>query len=57
MVTIERYTGMIGMHGTKTSNYGVMQCVIYLLVLGARFSDRVIGNAKTFARQCKDYSY
>ncbi len=44
----ERYTGMIGMHGTKASNFGVTECDL-LLVLGARFSDRVIGNAKAFA--------
>jgi acetolactate synthase-1/2/3 large subunit len=46
------YTGMIGMHGTKASNLGVSQCDL-LLVLGARFSDRVTGNAKTFARNAK----
>ncbi|MCI8957000.1 MAG: biosynthetic-type acetolactate synthase large subunit [Eubacterium sp.] len=44
-----RYTGMIGMHGTKTSNFGVTECDL-LIVLGARFSDRVIGNAKAFAK-------
>ena len=43
------YTGMIGMHGTKTSNFGVSKCDL-LITLGARFSDRVIGNAKTFAK-------
>ena len=46
------YTGMLGMHGTKTSNLGVSQCDL-LIVLGARFSDRVTGNAKTFAKQAK----
>lgn len=46
------YTGMIGMHGTKTSNFGVSECDL-LITLGARFSDRVIGNAKTFARKAK----
>lgn len=50
--TGERYTGMIGMHGTKTSNFGVSECDL-LIVLGARFSDRVIGNPKTFARNAK----
>ena len=34
------YTGMLGMHGTKASNYGVSQCDL-LVVVGARFSDRV----------------
>ncbi len=43
-----RYTGMIGMHGTKASNLGVSQCDL-LIALGARFSDRVIGNPKKFA--------
>ncbi len=43
-----RYTGMIGMHGTKTSNLGVSECDL-LVALGARFSDRVIGNPKRFA--------
>ena len=48
----ELYTGMIGMHGTKTSNLGVSQCDL-LIALGARFSDRVISNAKTFAQNAK----
>ncbi len=47
-----RYTGMIGMHGTKASNLGVSRCDL-LIALGARFSDRVIGNAKTFAAGAK----
>ena len=42
------YTGMIGMHGTKTSNYGVSDSDL-LIVIGARFSDRVTGNPKKFA--------
>ncbi len=46
------YTGMIGMHGTKTSNFGVSQCDL-LIALGARFSDRVIGNASKFASGAK----
>lgn len=48
----ERYTGMIGMHGTKTSNLGVSQCDL-LIALGARFSDRVTGNPKKFAENAK----
>ena len=47
-----RYTGMIGMHGTKTSNLGVSQCDL-LIALGARFSDRVIGNPGKFAEDAK----
>ncbi len=46
------YTGMLGMHGTKTANLSVTECDL-LLVLGARFSDRVIGNAKKFAYNAK----
>ena len=44
--------GMIGMHGTKTSNLGVSECDL-LVALGARFSDRVIGNASLFAKNAK----
>ncbi len=46
------YTGMIGMHGTKTSNFGVSECDL-LIALGARFSDRVVGNPKKFAENAK----
>ncbi len=46
------YTGMVGMHGTKTSDLGVTECDL-LIVLGARFSDRVTGNTKTFAHNAK----
>lgn len=48
----DRYTGMIGMHGTKTSNFGVSKCDL-LIALGARFSDRVVGNPKKFAEHAK----
>ncbi|MDE6213491.1 MAG: biosynthetic-type acetolactate synthase large subunit [Lachnospiraceae bacterium] len=48
----ERYTGMIGMHGTKTSNFGVSECDL-LIAMGARFSDRVVGNPKKFAENAK----
>ncbi len=50
--TNPRYTGMLGMHGTKTSNLGVSQCDL-LIVVGARFSDRVTGNAQKFAKHAK----
>ncbi len=46
------YTGMIGMHGTKTSNFGVSRCDL-LIALGVRFSDRVVGNASKFASRAK----
>ncbi len=48
----DRYTGMIGMHGTKASNLGVSDCDL-LIALGARFSDRVTGNPKKFAEGAK----
>lgn len=48
----ELYSGMLGMHGTKASNFGVSQCDL-LVVIGARFSDRVTGNAKKFAKHAK----
>lgn len=50
--TAERYTGMIGMHGTKASNFGLAKADV-LVVIGARFSDRVIGNASKFAHDAK----
>lgn len=46
------YTGMLGMHGTKASNFGVSKCDL-LVVVGARFSDRVTGNASKFANKAK----
>lgn len=50
--TSDLYTGMLGMHGTKASNYGVSECDL-LIVIGSRFSDRVIGNASKFAENAK----
>ena len=50
--TEELYTGMLGMHGTKASNLGVSECDL-LIAIGTRFSDRVIGNAKKFAKNAK----
>ena len=50
--TADRYTGMIGMHGTKASNFGMADADL-LIVVGARFSDRVIGNASKFAQDAK----
>ena len=48
----DNYTGMLGMHGTKTSNFGVSKCDL-LVVVGARFSDRVTGNTQKFATNAK----
>ena len=50
--TDERYCGMLGMHGTKASNLGVTQCDL-LVTVGARFSDRVVGNPSSFAKHAK----
>ena len=50
--TDELYTGMVGMHGTKTCNFGISECDL-LIVAGARFSDRVTGNASKFAKNAK----
>jgi acetolactate synthase-1/2/3 large subunit len=46
------YTGMLGMHGTKTANLSVTECDL-LITVGARFSDRVTGNAQRFAKNAK----
>ena len=48
----EYYTGMLGMHGTKTSNLSVAECDV-LIVIGSRFSDRVAGDTKNFAKNAK----
>jgi len=50
--TDELYTGLVGMHGTKASNFGVSECDL-LIVIGARFSDRVTGNPGKFAKGAK----
>ena len=50
--TDEHYSGMLGMHGTKASNLGVSHCDL-LIAVGTRFSDRVLGNPKTFAKNAK----
>ena len=46
------YCGMLGMHGTKAANLGVTECDL-LIVVGSRFSDRVIGQARSFAKNAK----
>ena len=50
--TNDLYCGMLGMHGTKAANFGVSQCDL-LITVGARFSDRVTGNTKRFAKHAK----
>jgi acetolactate synthase I/II/III large subunit len=44
--------GMLGMHGTATSNYAVQDSDC-LIAVGARFDDRVTGSIETFAPQAK----
>lgn len=46
--THELFTGLIGMHGTKTSNLATSHADLFIAV-GARFSDRVISNVSRFA--------
>lgn len=50
--TDDLYTGMIGMHGTKVANFGIHQADV-VVVIGARFSDRVVGNASKFVPKAK----
>ena len=50
--THELYAGMLGMHGTKTADFGVTRCDL-LITIGARFSDRVTGNTEKFAYNAK----
>jgi len=42
------FTGLVGMHGTRTSNMAVSESDL-LIAIGARFSDRVISNVSRFA--------
>lgn len=44
--------GPIGMHGTLYGNYALQNCDL-LMVFGARFSDRIMGDPKVFAEQAK----
>lgn len=50
--TSDAYVGMLGMHGTKAANYGLNQSDL-IIVVGSRFSDRVIGNPKTFGNKAQ----
>ncbi len=44
--------GMLGMHGNFAPNLKEQECDV-LIAIGMRFSDRVTGNLKTYARQAK----
>lgn len=46
--THELFTGLVGMHGTRTSNIAVSESDLFIAI-GTRFSDRVISNVKRFA--------
>ncbi len=48
----DQYMGMIGMHGSKVANMSVSRSDL-LIVIGARFSDRVVSRADRFARKAK----
>ena len=50
--TSPNYIGMLGMHGTKTSSLAIGECDLFVAI-GTRFSDRVIGDASTFARNAR----
>ena len=44
--------GMLGMHGTVTSAKAISECDLFIGI-GTRFSDRVIGDVKSFAPKAK----
>ena len=44
--------GMLGMHGNYAVNLKEQECDV-LIAIGMRFSDRVTGNTKTYAKQAK----
>ncbi|WP_434928016.1 acetolactate synthase 2 catalytic subunit [Shewanella sp. HL-SH2] len=46
------YLGMLGMHGGKAANLAVQECDL-LIVVGARFDDRVTGRLASFASNAK----
>ncbi|ADV33969.1 Acetolactate synthase isozyme 2 large subunit [Candidatus Blochmanniella vafra str. BVAF] len=50
--TEDYYLGMLGMHGNQAANLAVQQCDL-LIVIGARFDDRVTGELNTFAPKAK----
>ncbi|NTV90122.1 MAG: biosynthetic-type acetolactate synthase large subunit [Clostridiales bacterium] len=48
----ELYTGLVGMHGSRTSNTAVSESDLFIAI-GARFSDRVISDVRRFAPNAK----
>ncbi len=49
----DRYTGMLGMHGSKTSSLALINSDV-IVVLGSRFSDRVTCNTSSFCNNIKN---
>jgi acetolactate synthase I/II/III large subunit len=50
--THKLFTGLVGMHGSRTSNSAVSEADLFIAI-GARFSDRVISNVRKFAPNAK----
>lgn len=48
----ENFLGLVGMHGSYTSNMAMCECDL-LISLGARFDDRVTGKISEFAKYAK----
>lgn len=50
--THKLFMGMVGMHGTKASNYAFHNCDL-VIAIGNRFSDRIISKVSSFAPEAK----
>ncbi|MEI6846130.1 MAG: biosynthetic-type acetolactate synthase large subunit, partial [Candidatus Firestonebacteria bacterium] len=50
--THPQFIGMLGMHGTRTSNLAMHESDL-IVAIGARFDDRVTGNLAFFAKNAK----
>jgi acetolactate synthase-1/2/3 large subunit len=50
--THEQFVGMLGMHGTRTSNLTMNESDL-IIAVGARFEDRVTGRLDAFAKHAK----
>lgn len=53
--TSDNYTGMLGMHGTKTSNLGVSECDL-LIAVGTRFRTECLAILKSLQTRPRYYS-
>ncbi len=47
-----QFLGFIGMHGTLYGNYAIQNADL-IMAVGVRFSDRIVGNSETFAKNAK----